>query len=57
AHKLVLWFEETYILGEIRQETRGGREIHSSPLFLPKLWSVHDSVDLGIPRTQNAIEG
>ncbi|CAG8524215.1 3400_t:CDS:2 [Dentiscutata heterogama] len=57
AHKLVLWFEETYVLGEIRRETRGGHEIRGSPLFPPKLWSVHDSVDLGIPRTQNAVEG
>ncbi|CAG8726790.1 553_t:CDS:2, partial [Cetraspora pellucida] len=29
----------------------------TAPLFLPQLWSVFDSVEIGIPRTSNVVEG
>ena len=30
--------------------------MRSPPLFPPSLWSVHDRIELGIPRTQSKIE-
>ena len=33
-----------------------GNVIHDSPLFLPALWSVYHSIELGISQTQNVID-
>ena len=35
---------------------QNGSLIHNLPLFPPALWSVYDSTELGIPRTQNVVE-
>ncbi|CAG8467796.1 16919_t:CDS:2, partial [Dentiscutata heterogama] len=56
AKQLVKWFEETYVLGKVRSEIESDYIIRSAPLFSPQLWSVHDSVDTGVPRTQNVVE-
>ncbi|CAG8806150.1 3888_t:CDS:2, partial [Cetraspora pellucida] len=29
---------------------------HGLPLFQPSLWSIYDSIELGVPRTQNVVE-
>ena len=56
ANNVIQWFEDNYIYGRIRRRLRTGNVIHTSPLFPPQLWSVYDSIELGIPRTQNHIE-
>ena len=33
-----------------------GTEIRNQPLFPSQLWSVYDSMELGVPRTQNKVE-
>jgi hypothetical protein len=35
---------------------RNGHVVRSAPPFPPQLWSVYDSIELGIPRTQNVVE-
>jgi hypothetical protein len=52
----VQWFEENYILGKIQRQLQDGSIIRTPPLFPPQLWSIHNSMELGIPRTQNSIE-
>ncbi|GES74341.1 hypothetical protein GLOIN_2v1746076 [Rhizophagus clarus] len=32
------------------------RLFRDSPQFSPTLWSIHDSIELEIPRTQNIVE-
>ncbi|CAG8793565.1 25857_t:CDS:2, partial [Dentiscutata erythropus] len=56
AEKLVCWFEETYMLGKARSDIESDHIIRIAPLFPPQLWLVYDSVDIGIPRTQNVVE-
>jgi hypothetical protein len=56
ADGVVQWFEENYVLGKVRRQLQNGDIIRTPPLFPPQLWSVHDSMELGIPRTQNSIE-
>ena len=56
ADEVVKWFEENYVHGKIRQHLRNGSTIRGAPLFPPELWSVHDSIEPGIPRTQNIVE-
>ncbi len=56
ANNVIQWFEDNYIYGRIRRRLRTGNVIRTSPLFPPQLWSVYDSIELGIPRTQNHIE-
>ncbi|GBC43031.1 uncharacterized protein LOC112591534 [Rhizophagus irregularis DAOM 181602=DAOM 197198] len=56
ANDLVQWFEDNYVLGRIRREMRNGHVVRSALPFPPQLWSVYDSIQLGIPRTQNVVE-
>uniref|UniRef100_U9SZL2 MULE transposase domain-containing protein n=2 Tax=Rhizophagus irregularis (strain DAOM 181602 / DAOM 197198 / MUCL 43194) TaxID=747089 RepID=U9SZL2_RHIID len=56
ADEVVKWFEENYVYGKIRRHLRNGNTIRGAPLFPPELWSVHDSIETGIPRTQNIVE-
>jgi len=56
ANEIVQWFKENYVYGRVRRQLRNGTIIRASPLFPPQLWSVHDSMELGIPRTQNVAE-
>ncbi|RGB38672.1 hypothetical protein C1646_755478 [Rhizophagus diaphanus] len=56
ADEVVKWFEEIYVHGKIRRHLRNGNTIRSDPLFPPQLWSVYDSIETGVPRTQNIAE-
>lgn len=56
ATEVVQWFEDNYVHGKIRRQLRNGNVARAPPLFPPKMWSVHDSMELGIPRTQNIVE-
>jgi len=56
ANDVVQWFEDNYVNGRIRRQLRNGNVIRNQPLFPPALWSVYDSMELGIPRTQNVVE-
>ena len=56
ANDVVQWFDENYIHGKIRRRLRTGHVSHIPPIFPPQLWSVYDSIELGIPRTQNNVE-
>lgn len=61
AEPLSDWFSKTYVNGTYKK-----KEIKTSPLkviyekrpptFPPELWSVADSIECGIPTTQNSIE-
>ncbi|CAG8836736.1 15411_t:CDS:1, partial [Gigaspora margarita] len=53
ARNIVQWFEEYYVYGKVRRVYRNGNVSRNAPLFSPTLWSVFDSVEAGIPRTQN----
>jgi hypothetical protein len=55
AIRVIQWFEDNYIYGRIRRHTRNN-VIRDPPQFPPALWSVYDSMELGIPRTQNNVE-
>lgn len=50
------WFESYYISGKVKRHLRNGTEVRTPPPFTPKMWSVYDSVEENIPRTQNNIE-
>jgi hypothetical protein len=57
AAEVIQYFEENYIHGRIRQRLRNRSTHRTPPLFPPELWSVHELVELGYPRTQNMVEG
>ena len=42
--------------GRIRRRLDNGISPRVPPLFPPTLWCVYDSIQLGVPRTQNAVE-
>ena len=54
--EVVQYFEDYYVHGRVQQELRNGSLVHSPPLFPPTLWSVHELVEHGHPRTQNTVE-
>jgi hypothetical protein len=57
ANDVVKWFEEYYVHGKVRSRLRNGTiASRALPLFPPQLWSVYDSIELGVPRTQNIVE-
>ena len=56
ANEVVQWFKDNYVHGRIRRHLRNETVIRSAPLFPPQLWSVYNSNEMGIPRTQNNIE-
>nr|CAG8678882.1 5299_t:CDS:1 [Entrophospora candida] len=56
AAELAQYFENNYVRGRIRRELRNGNVVRSPPLFPPGLWSVHELVGHGHPRTQNTVE-
>lgn len=56
ANELVEWCESNYVLGRIRRQMRDDIVVRSQPLFLPTLRFVYDSIEIGIPRTQNIVE-
>ena len=53
--QVVNYFDENYVRGKVRRVLQG-QEMRSPPLFPPSLWSVHDRMELGVPRTQNKVE-
>lgn len=56
ASDIVQWFEIYYVHGRVRSQLQNGAIAHDLPLFPPQLWSVYDSIELGVPRTQNVVE-
>jgi hypothetical protein len=56
ANGVIQWFEDNYVHGRIRRQPQTGDAVRDLPLFPPSLWSVYDSMALGIPRTQNIVE-
>lgn len=54
---VIEYFENNYVHGRVRQTLRNRSVRRASPLFPPEIWSVHDLVELGCPRTQNVVEG
>ncbi|CAB4425219.1 unnamed protein product [Rhizophagus irregularis] len=56
ANVVTQWFEENYVRGKIRRHLRNGSTTQSAPLFPPSLWSIYDSMETGVPRTQNVAE-
>jgi hypothetical protein len=56
ANNIVSWFKENYVHGKIQRRLRNNNVVRLRPLFPPKLWSVHDSIESGIPRTQNVVK-
>lgn len=55
AQPVVDWFDEYYVRGAIVRNIRN-KEKRAAPKFPPNLWSVHDRMELNLPRTQNKIE-
>ena len=54
GNQVVTYFDENYVRGKIRKVLRG-QEMQS--LLVPtSLWSVHDRMELSIPRTQNKVD-
>ena len=53
---VIKWFEDNYVHGRAYRHLRNGNIIRSAPLFPPQLWSVYDSIEIGVPRTQNVAE-
>ncbi|CAG8745722.1 17224_t:CDS:1, partial [Dentiscutata heterogama] len=56
ASDLILWFENNYIGGVRSSSQNEDIVVRSLPLFSPRLWSVYELIELGIPRTQNNVE-
>ncbi|XP_035232318.1 uncharacterized protein LOC118204106, partial [Stegodyphus dumicola] len=56
AQEVVQWFEDNYVRGRMRRRLRNGIAVRVPSMFPPALWSVFDSLQLGTPRTQNAVE-
>jgi hypothetical protein len=57
ASEIMQWFENNYVHGRIQRIMRGGNVSCTAPLFSPIFWSVFEQMELGIPRTQNRVEG
>lgn len=55
AAAVIKYFEETYVLGRLREQTWW--PIRSPPMFPPEMWSVYESTDHGLLWTQNQLEG
>lgn len=58
AEPVTEWFEMYYIKGRPHSHINGLKVTvtWSSPLFPPHLWSIHEQVELRLPRTQNNVE-
>ena len=56
AIEVVQYFEDYYVHGRVWQELRNESLVCSPSLFPPTLWSVHELVEHGHPRTQNTVE-
>src|SRR4051794_13408212 len=56
TNEVIQWFEDNYVHARIRQHLQNETVICSAPLFSPQLWSVYNSNEMGIPRTQNNVE-
>jgi hypothetical protein len=56
ANSVVTWFEDNYVYRRIQRRLRNNNIVRNPPIFPPELWSVHDSIEIGVPRTQNVIE-
>lgn len=50
---IVSYLEEYYVLG---RKKAGRKGVRTQPLFPPSLWSVHQNVTEGLPRTTNLVE-
>ena len=61
AEELVQYFEDNYVHGKIivrRRPLRNQSAVsRNPPQFPPELWSVHELIENGFPRTQNIVEG
>ncbi|CAG8745413.1 8920_t:CDS:2, partial [Gigaspora rosea] len=55
-NEVVQWFEDNYVHGKVRRQMHNGTLSCALPLFLPQMWSVHDSMEIGVPRTSNIVE-
>ena len=56
TNEVIQQFEDNYAHGRIRQHLQNETVIRSAPLFPPQLWSVYNSNEMGILRTQNNVE-
>jgi hypothetical protein len=52
--KLLIYFEENYVLGREKQYTCSNQR--HAPTFPPSQWSVYERVNNNFPRTQNIVE-
>lgn len=60
ASDITNWFGKYYVWGNINSRETGNNKLliaRSAPMFPPSLWSVFQNNTLGLPRTQNNIEG
>ncbi|CAG8495507.1 16301_t:CDS:2 [Dentiscutata heterogama] len=53
---IVQWLENNYIYGKKIRQMHNGNISSAPPLYPPQMWSVHNSMELGIPQTQNIVE-
>ncbi|GET00572.1 uncharacterized protein LOC112591534 [Rhizophagus clarus] len=56
ANEVTQWFEDNYVHRKIRRYLQNGNTTRSALLFSPELWSVYNSIETGISRTQNIAE-
>ncbi|CAG8694992.1 5230_t:CDS:2, partial [Gigaspora rosea] len=56
TNEAVQWFEDNYVHGKVRRQMHNGTLSCAPPLFPPQMWSVHDSIEIVVPRTSNIVE-
>ena len=49
AAPLLDYFEKTYVRGNLRRNRR------SPPMFEPRIWSIYENWQIGLPRTTNNV--
>ena len=56
ANEVVQWFEDNYVHGRIHRHLQNETVIRSASLFSSQLWSVYNSNEIEIPKTQNNVK-
>ncbi|CAG8797700.1 36777_t:CDS:2, partial [Racocetra persica] len=57
ASNITQWLEEYYVLRKVRYRSRDKTvATRGLPLFPSSLWSIYDSIELGVLRTQNVVK-
>lgn len=53
---IIKWFDENFVSGRVRRILPNGTLIHAPPVYPPTIWSLHNTLELEILKSQNMIQ-